>query len=141
MTDKPRLADARRLADAATEGPWYWEPPSGESFPMNDESLMSSGAKVDGTTYDKTVLSGWGYDACGTDASDEDREFIAASRQLVPALLAAVDAVLAVHVPLNDLGSPPCAHCLGDEDGESVFVPWPCPTVRAITAHLDIEER
>ena len=54
------------------------------------------------------------------------------------ALLAAVDAVLAVHVPLNDLGSPPCAHCLGDEDGESVFVPWPCPTVRAVMDHMEV---
>ena len=45
----------------------------------------------------------------------------------------AIERVLEMHHPMNDLGSPPCSHCLGDEDGESVFVLWPCPTVRAIT--------
>lgn len=60
------------------------------------------------------------------------------SRADARTLAAALRAVLALHRPLNDLGSPPCSSCLGDEDGESTFVPWPCPTVRAITAALDV---
>jgi|GEM_PF-3354130 len=47
----------------------------------------------------------------------------------------AVEAVLAVHRPLNNLGSPPCAVCLIETgDDEPGLAPWPCETVRAITA-------
>ena len=134
MTDKPNLADARRVAEAATQGPWYWEPPSDESYPDGDESLRSSGVKDDGTTYnggvsyDKVVLSGRGYDASGTTASDEDREFIAASRTLVPAMEQALRDVLASRP--NHAAVCRCGACSQHKR-----------TVRAITAHLDIEEQ
>lgn len=55
---------------------------------------------------------------------------------------AALRAVLDLHVPLNDLGSPPCAHCLADDaDGEVLMVPWPCLTVQAVTTALSAVTR
>ena len=62
-----------------------------------------------------------------------DATFIAATRTDVPRLVAAVEAVLAVHSPLiTDRGwvCAECAQCLDDATPE-------CPTVRAITAALD----
>jgi hypothetical protein len=78
----------RERAEAATPGPWYWEPASGDDWPQGDESLRSSGKQItydyggpDGSRvvgeYDAFVVSSWGYDAYGTDASDEDRAHIA----------------------------------------------------------------
>ena len=66
----------RERAEAATPGPWYWEPPSPDDWPSADESLMSSGAasKHGG---DEVVLSGWGHDASGISGSDADRAYIA----------------------------------------------------------------
>jgi len=76
-------------ADAATAGPWEWDPPSDESWPCGDESLMSTMTDPD-DGYRYSVVSSWGHDACGTLASDEDRAFIAAARTDVPELVAAV---------------------------------------------------
>lgn len=73
----------RRLADAATEGPWHWDPPSDDEWPSADESLRAG---------KDLVLHGWGYDASGISGSDEDRAFIAAARTAVPALLDALAA-------------------------------------------------
>lgn len=64
------------VAKAATPGPWEWEPPSKSDWPTSDESLVTSWKGDDG--FAKSVVSGWGYDASGTDASDEDRVHIAA---------------------------------------------------------------
>lgn len=76
-------------------------------------------------------------------ARDEREAGESAARDTVRELLhrhdrmrEALEAVLVLHRPMNILGSPPCAQCLGDEDGESVFVLWPCPTVRAIESAL-----
>lgn len=83
----------------------------------------------------------------GMDDEETHADYIV--RNDVPALLAAVDAVLAVHVEtqrehtvsytVNDPGRtyyiPACAEC------QKFHGRWPCPTVRAITAHLDIEPR
>lgn len=93
----------RERAEAATPGPWAWEPPSKADWPQSDESLVAPGSDwqpdsyfggcseflrefhgtrelEDGSHVHRTtvdVVSGWGYDACGTDASDEDRAHIA----------------------------------------------------------------
>ena len=53
-----------------------------------------------------------------------------------PALLAAVEAVMALHkcltFPDDGIGEPTaCGHC----DNET----WPCPTIRALTAPLEVE--
>ena len=54
----------------------------------------------------------------------------------LPALLAAVEAVMALHkcltFPDDGIGEPTaCGHC----DNET----WPCPTVRDITAALEVQ--
>ena len=67
-----------------------------------------------------------------TDAGEADATFIAASRTAIPALTAALRDVLALHFTRHIVisGNPPlpcdaCGHAM------------PCPTVRAITAHVD----
>ncbi|MBN7792416.1 ead/Ea22-like family protein [Microbacterium esteraromaticum] len=74
MTDLD-LDALEAVARAATPGPWEWEPPSDEQWPSGDEPLVTSNPGEDG--YPDVVLSGWGYDASGTEASDEDRGHIA----------------------------------------------------------------
>lgn len=123
MTEKPNLADARRVTEAATEGEWI-------NLPSLDDGVYIVGAcdHVGCHDYpmdhpdvlrikDDEVLYG---------LSQEDAEFIAASRTLIPALLAAVDAVLALHGPFT-----------GENSAEDYM-----RAVRAtVTAHLDIEPR
>lgn len=127
MTDKPRLADARRLADAATEGVWINLP--------QDDGVYIAGACDHVGCHDypmdhPNVLRIVEDEAvCGM--SQEDAEFIAASRTLVPAMEQALRDVLA----------------LADkwEQGATRWAdPLPVPPeveqVRAaIAAHLDIE--
>ena len=60
------------------------------------------------------------------------------------AMRAALDAVLALHQPCRVGGRQMCEYCTAT--GDPFCVPdgadeWPCPTVAAITAHLDIEPR
>lgn len=69
-----RIAEDEAVARAATPGAWYWEPPSGESFPQSDESLMSTVADDEGGYT--SVLVGWGYDASGIEGRNEDRAHI-----------------------------------------------------------------
>ena len=78
MSDLDRL---EKLAREATPGPWEWEPPSKDAWPLGDESLVTSWNEADG--YQKSVVSGWGHDASGTSASDEDRAYIAAANPSV----------------------------------------------------------
>ena len=66
----------RERAEAATPGPWAWEPPSGEKRPQGDESLVTAYVP-DGDEHPATVLYGWGYDASGIDGKDADRAHIA----------------------------------------------------------------
>jgi hypothetical protein len=69
-----------------------------------------------------------------------DAEFIAAAREDVPRLLAALDAVLALHVPGVIEGAGPtypfhyCTRCSGHPA-------WPCPEVAAITRALTGKEK
>lgn len=73
-----------------------------------------------------------------------DAEFIAAARTTVPALLDALEKVLELHQPVTDgMGftehgyggiSPACGAC-GTSD--EYAVPYPCPTVTAITTALE----
>ena len=60
--------------------------------------------------------------------SPEDAEFIAHARQDVPALVAALRAVLEMHAE-TPYG---CAVC----EEQNWALPWPCPTVAAIRQHL-----
>ena len=82
--------------------------------------------------------------AAAFDALNGDTEFIAAARTDVPALLDALEKVLELHQPVTDgMGftedgyggiSPACSSC-GTSD--EYAVPYPCPTVTAITTALE----
>ena len=129
MTDKPNLADARRVTEAATEGPW--------AVPgFGDPLLGPSDVCTEGEPgYRHIICEGAGHDA----------EFIAASRTLVPALLAAVDAVLAecdgeidVHSRHREQSGLDPDHRPCESASRARFA----QRIRAaITAHLDIEPR
>ena len=69
-------------------------------------------------------------------------EFIAHARQDIPALLAAVEAVLELHEPeATGYGDWVCGACIsaGSHDWESTA--YPCPTVTAIQSALGEEEK
>ena len=89
-----------RLLDGVTEGPWAWE----ENHPLN--ACVSVTAKTDaGWTIGIATLYGYSDDVPTPTEPDEpwgdhpirraDASFIAASRDLVPALLAERDVALA----------------------------------------------
>ena len=69
--ETPDDAELRRLAEAAAPGPWKWEPPSEDDWPEDDEPLVS-------LTADTRVIGSWGHDGWGTEATDDDRAYIAA---------------------------------------------------------------
>jgi len=71
------------LKEESTPGPWVWQAPSGEPWPFADESLMG------GKNATVQVLAGWGYDACGIDGNEADR-------QLIVILQATIDPILAI---------------------------------------------
>lgn len=60
----------------------------------------------------------------------------AASAADVPALTAAVRDVLALH---QEDGHGECSHCPDPSDAHW-SAPYPCPTVRALAAHLDLTD-
>lgn len=109
------LEERQALADAATDGPREAEPPEG--------NLASP---TQGTFVE--VFS-W---------TDADAEFIADARQSVPAMAAALTAVLDLHH--KDDAGPGRDTCESCSDIEEVTIFWPCDTVRAIQAALGGEE-
>ena len=118
------IAKREQLEQAATEGPWHWEP---SSMAGKWPTLVESLATEDG----EAVLLGWGDDAFGIEGDPADREFIADARTSLPAALAALKAVLDEHPRYEGDFSDFCGHC--QARGEGV---WPCPTVTAIHAAL-----
>ena len=116
-----RLAEIRARAEAATDGPWEW----------------AAHTTVDGDKWSVFHGESTSALAMNNDGWAPDAEFIAASRTDLPALLAAVEAVMALHkrltFPDDGIGEPTaCGHC----DNET----WPCPTIRAITAPLETQD-
>ena len=113
-----RLNEIEARANAATEGPWEWDPQDGWL----------------GTEDEVTV--GWKW---GTLTQEGDGQFIAHARTDVPALVAALRAVLELHAPTpsdiypHDVCHHP--HCTDPTD-QMEQSPWPCPTVTAIRQHL-----
>ena len=100
MTIDTSREAVERLLDGVTEGPWAWE----ENHPLN--ACASVTAKTDaGWTIDIATLYGTSDDVPTPTEPDEpwgdhpirraDARFIAAARELVPALLAERDAALA----------------------------------------------
>lgn len=115
-----RLDEIESRTNAATEGPWEADGLEGTITSPTDGRVTSPEGPhlvVDGITM-------W---------RESDAEFIAHARESVPALVAALRAVLAIHLSageeIDDYGYTfePCKAC------DSA---WPCETVREIHKHL-----
>ena len=139
MTATDRLNEIEARANAATEGPWI-------------VAIYKNECKVE-TKRERWHVASY--------ASPEDAAFIAHARTDVPALVAALRAVLDLHrESRNDVDhTPPCEHCHGEpgvhecgcwadekwptvcavcmEGTKGASVAWPCPTVRAIEEALN----
>ena len=96
----------KALEQAASEGPW-------EVYPNRD---------VKGIAHIRIPLE------MHPTAWTADAEFIAHARTAVPALIAAVERVQALHTP-DEFGM--CEGC-GDNEHGYAIVPHPCPTIRAL---------
>ena len=96
----------KALEQAASPGPW-------EAYPNRD---------VKGIAHIRIPLE------MHPTAWTADAEFIAHARTAVPALVAAVERVQALHMP-DEFGM--CEGC-GDNEHGYAIVPHPCPTIRAL---------
>ena len=111
--------------DAATPGPWE----------MRQCSPCTERGRLEVNIWDKDgnfLIANW----CDDDPYEPaDAEFIANAPTDTARLLAAVQAVVALHEPeRGNLIGPYCAHCISPIDGGPE--PWPCPTVSAVEAAL-----
>ena len=147
MTDSDRdlretLTRIRRQVNAATDGPWApWLDQDGSPH-MNGLLMVGNAAAV--IPEGESWVEGVDVNPIAHTYTPEDREFIAAARTDVPALLDALEKVLELHQPVTDgMGftedgyggiSPACSSC-GTSD--EYAVPYPCPTVTAITTALE----
>ena len=155
MTIESRLAEIRARVEAATEGPWEW---LAHTTVDGDKWAVFHGESTPALAMNN---DGWAPDA----------EFIAHARTDLPALLAAVEAVMKrhrkmpvyewcsfdlpsgqechlgddAHIELsngewghaNIVEAWTCEECLHDTDD---YIPdWPCPTIRDITAALEVQ--
>jgi hypothetical protein len=95
MTDID-IAAARALCDAATPGPWVggWE---GQSFVVR----ATDGSEVTRQTFAVGFGEDWASDAFRDDCDNADAAFIAAARDLVPALLDEVERLRGEHIGLG----------------------------------------
>ena len=132
-----RLDKIEARANAATEGPWEVKPYNGW-HEASDEIDSFVGPS------DATIVEQLGCGCCdvGLEVSPTDAEFIAHARTDVPALVAALRAVLELHPREVVMAADPefgqmeddaiCAECIVDYKPAT----WPCPTVTAIRQHL-----
>ena len=120
-------------AEAATEGPWTWS---------GSEAPVLGGYAGTSYRYSEEVIEAEHHGECGCRSlcqleltvGKADAEFIAHSRADIPALVAAIAAVLELH-QRNMYDE--CIECLStDEYGEATNVDYPCPTVTAIQSAL-----
>lgn len=121
-----RLDEIKARAAAATEGPWVNDSTEiGRPFPGTD-------------TIDVWVAESCHPNGDGIDG-EADAEFIAHARTDVPALVAAVEAVLALHEPVGGPSDPRCCPVCVDLSGEYAET-YPCGTATAIRAALGEEQ-
>ena len=118
-----RLNEIEARANAATPGPW--------EAGCNDRHMHYV------TTENEEFCQTYGpelYDSQGF-FSDADTEFIAHARTDVPALVAALRAVLNLHFKAQ-----PIPAAFGTQEGGDYCVTcaedWPCPTVETIRQHI-----
>lgn len=110
------LAQIKAEADAATEGPWIDEYSGREGHCVVPHDAESTAEAVCVTRLYRATA---------------DAAFIASSRATVPALVAALEAVLALH----DEKGLCCGFC-----GDPKCCPPPCRTSAAIAAHIPTKE-
>lgn len=122
MSISDRLDEIQARADAATEGPWKIETHYGMSQSRRRQIVVPGWM---------TPIAVLGQE---NPYGDPDAEFIAHARTDVPALVAALRAVLDLHKPEKFMDfEDTCSGCdIGTMDPPT----WPCPTVRAVTAAL-----
>lgn len=88
------VADWRRLAEAATEGPWVVDEGYGTSFDGTNSTVLYVASAADRSSY----IASLGSPIYG----DHDAQFIAAARSAVPALLAELDRLQAELAALRE---------------------------------------
>lgn len=129
MTDDTvtaKLAEWEALVEGATPGPW-------DNYRPNRAYRIYEVCATTTQGLNETLAEVSGYNA------DADAEFIAAAREMVPALLGFVEDVLALHRESEwlcgnarhtnpEVGCPECYTAC-----ETCDRTWPCPTVRALT--------
>ena len=124
-----QLDAIKERAEAATDGPWRV---------ISD--YIPGVIEVEGPTASNDYVA-------ELSADKADLEFIAHARQDIPALAAAVEAVLELHKPITDDGNSlrnwlgmgngkPRDYCNECEVDGYTAVPYPCPTVTAIQSAL-----
>ena len=129
-----QLDAIKERAEAATDGPWRV---------ISD--YIPGVIEVEGPTASNDYVA-------ELSADKADLEFIAHARQDIPALLAAVEAVLELHKPITDDGNSlrnwlgmgngkPRDYCNECEVDGYTAVPYPCPTVTAIQSALGEVEK
>ena len=130
------LARIRKRADAATPGPW-------EAFGTVIDAYTGPGdcPGCSGILSPAHEPSCYHSEIAG--AGEQDAEFIAAARTTVPALLDALEKVLALHPRVVVMAADPefgqmedeaiCGACIVNHEAAD----WPCPNVRAITTALE----
>ena len=136
MTAQDVIAQALALSEAATDGPWI------------------AGGSVNDTTFPDSA-GHWGDQgirigpyALRDMPTAADATFTAAARTLLPALAKALGDVLDQHQQTTAYGVPVCDMCAQVKDADewddpsddyspvASWLPFPCPTVTAITAAL-----
>lgn len=119
MTDlNSTLAEMRARVDAATAGPWLaYAADSGQGIYANASPVAMSLRASD-------------------KGGPENATFIAHARTDLPALLAAVEAVVAVHVPYEGAYGRACSECVEGRDSDPAA--WPCPTIRACPTRWEV---
>ena len=124
MSDMVRawLATTQRLDGAATPGPWVWSEPdpewTGDYYGVweRDEDMPPVAATHAPGEYGKA-----------------DAEWIAHARTALPAVVAALQAVIELHQPRSAVTRSASGH-LVDTPGPCTACDrdWPCPTITAI---------
>ena len=117
-----RLDDIKARVVAATEGPWRVQLDGFDYGPWDEVYVANARGQYPCTP-------------CGV----PNAEFIAHARTDVPALVAAVEAVLALHKPVGGPSDPRCCPVCVDLSGEYAET-YPCGTATAILAALGEDE-
>ena len=138
-----RLDQIEARAHAATEGPWGVEPfLLRPGHPLPESEWL--GVEATGSVKGQVALI-----LLNDEEGDPDTEFIAHARTDVPDMAAALRAVLEIHQDggesqgyLDDGSYGDMPHCCTECGSLGEYgVPWPCPTVEAITTALNGDDQ